>query len=374
MQLEIIELLDEDWKAKCQSDEGVLHPLTCLRATCKRLEERSNPALFQSIQMSTTDPRKYQIYKEYAPKLARYLREIAFVVFMGDDELDLVYHTVFQHATNLRELKPGLYQTDTEQHTLLLDAVARLQNLEVVMVGEVDYDEEDPLGAYDLVRGTFNHRFLNHVLDHHAQSLRTLVLYSMHPIHETTFRKLRDTTPQLRSFKCTRAITIETRAAFTEPQRWACADRLEFVYFRRCGVHAATIARHLAMGVFGKLHSLHMIMCGDELDDSMEPVGATWAIPPLESVEIEHFMDWEMDKLQTIHAKKVYATRVWSAREICIGAFGKAATFPGAMELHVAKTWDDEKFEELRKSCAKRGLMKVERDHAPMASCMCHPD
>ena len=374
--MEIIELLDEDWKAKRQGDKDVLHPLRCLRVTCKSLEEHCNPTLFQSMTMYHSSPTstKFTIYKDYAPKLARYLKEIVFVVFMGNDEIDLVYHTVFQHATNLRQLKVGLYREDVEQHTHLLDAVAHLQSLEVVMVGDLDYEEHAPLGAYDLVRGTFNHRFLNHVLDHHAQRLRTLLLYNMHPIHETTFRKLRDTTPQLRRFECTRAITIETRAAFTEPQRWACADRLEFLYLRGCGIHAATIARHLAMGVFGKLRSLHMVMCGDELDDSTEPVGTAWAIPPLERVEIEHFMDWEMDKLKTIHAKEVYITRVWSARGLCIEAFGKSTTFPGAVGLHVAKTWDDEKFEELKRSCAKRGLMKVERDHAPITSCSCHPD
>ena len=117
-----------------------------------------------------------------------------------------------------------------------------------------------------------------------------------------------------------------------------------------------------------------MVMCGDERDDPTEPVGAAWTIPSLESVDIEHFTDWEMEKLQTIHTKKVCATRVWGARGLSIEAFGKPTTFPGAVELHVAKTWDDEKFEELRKSCAKRGLMKVERDHVPMASCPCHPD
>lgn len=369
-------MLDEDWEANRRDDITVAHPLTCLRAACKWLEELSNPTLFQSIKMYHSDPRKSKMYKELAPRLAKYLTGIAFVIFMGNDEVekDLINHMLLQFATNLRRLRVGLYRDDVGPHTHILDAIAHLQNLEEVTMDDIDYEEDVPLIAYDLVPRSLNHRLLNHILDHHAQRLRTLVLHSMHPIHETTFRKLRGTTPQLRRFECTRAISIETRAVFTEPQQWACADRLEHLYLRRCGVHAATVARHLAMGVFGKLRSLHMVMCGDNSDDSRERVGAGWTIPPLEKVEIEHFMDWEMDKLRTIHAKTVIATRVWSRRGLCVEAFGKTMTFPGAVELHVARTWDDEKFEELKRNCAKRGLTKVMRDHAPMASCFCHPD
>ena len=324
--------------------------------------------------MISPAPRKPEMFKELAPKLAGYLRNIAFVISINNYERDLVYHMLLQNAPNLRRLSVWLSRGDVEPHTQILDALAHIRTLEDVIIGDVNYGEHSPLLEYDLVPSTFNHRFLNHILDHHAQRLRTLILSSTNPIHETTFRKLRETTPQLRRFECTRAITIDTRAAFTEPQRWACADRLEHLYFRRCGIHAATIARHLAMGVFGKLRSLHMVMCGDGSDDSTEPVGTAWSIPPLERVEVEHFTNWEMDKLRTIHTKKVYVARDWTGRSQCVDAFGKDTTFPGAVELHVATTWGDERFEELRRSCAKRGLIKVERDHAPMASCLCHPD
>jgi len=57
---------------------------------------------------------------------------------------------------------------------------------------------------------------------------------------------------------------------------------------------------------------------------------------------------------------------VRSSRPLCIGAFRTSTTFPGAAELHVEENWDDKDFEELKRSCAMRGLTKVEQDLDPL--------
>ena len=75
-------------------------------------------------------------------------------------------------------------------------------------------------------------------------------------------------------------------------------------------IHFATTARDLGAGVFGLRRSFHTAICGDGSDDPTNPVATIWTILPFERVEVEHFDDWEMDKLEYIHAMKVYVTGV----------------------------------------------------------------
>jgi len=76
-------------------------------------------------------------------------------------------------------------------------------------------------------------------------------------------------------------------------------------------IHFATTARDLGAGLFGSRRSFHMAICGgDGSDDPTDPTATIWTIPPFVGVEVEHFDDREMDRLECMHAMKVYVTGV----------------------------------------------------------------
>jgi len=367
IQIEIVEFLQADWQATIAYQRQT-HPLKSLRLTCKQLEALCNPVFAQCILINPRDrPAGLEIRKELAPKFAKYLKvmEISLLKHQKEDNslLESVCTTILEHAVHLRRLALCHFSTYTMAHDQLLSAISKLNALEDVIIWEFDFASH--LQSYRTVQTTFHHRLLNQILDYHSQRLRVLVVCGRTPMHESTFLKLRDTASQLRHLELSRCLTTETRDVFTHPQRWACAGHLQYLYIWRCAIQSATITRHIGAGVFGPLRTFHMVGCGDVSDDPLELAATTWTIPPLSKVQVEHFNDREMDSLSCIRAKKVCIKRVWSGRRPCIEAFRKSTTFPEAVELHVEKEWDDKGLEELRRTCAMRGLMKVKRDLPP---------
>ena len=370
IQIEIIELLQGDWQSRGQRDP---HPLKSLRLTCKQLESLCNPVFASYIFISSAlDRSDLELYNELASKFAKYLKRVVFIIWRrpGEEELfmESVLTTILEGAVQLRQI--SLYHcntdADTGAHNQLLSAVSKLNTLEEVKIWEFAHPLFPLL--YDTIEFTFNHRFLNHILDYHSKRLRVLAVCNGTPMLESTFLKLRDTASHLRHLELSRCFTIETQGAFTDPRIWACAGRLEDLRIMRCAIHPATIMRHVGAGVFGPLRTLFIVGCEDDSEDDSggprEPAAAIWhwTIPPLNRVHVNRFNDQEMDSLKNIHAQKVYISRVWGVRSLCIEAFRKSTTFPEVAELHVENSWDDEDFEELKRSCAMRGLTKVERD------------
>jgi hypothetical protein len=347
-------------------DERQIHPLKALRRTCKQLEALCNPVFAKRISIYPWYLPALERRKVLASKFAKYLKEIGFSIWLhqGENELfmESVLTAILDRTVHLRRIALGHFTTDTMAHSQVLNAIGKLSVLEDVNISDLDYPASLP--PYGTVQSTFHHRLLNHILDCHSQRLRALVVCSRTPMHESTLLKLRDTASQLRHLEFRWCLTTETRDTFTVPRIWACAGRLEYLGFWKCAIHPATIARHIGAGVFGPVRRFHIAMCRDKSHDPTEPVATIWAIPPLTKVQVEYFSDWEMDKLRSIHAEKVYIKmyRDWSDRRPFIEAFSQSTTFPQVTELHVQKDWDDKDFEELRRSCAMRGLTKVERD------------
>src|SRR5258706_5759124 len=370
IQIEIIELLQGDWQALARLVGGNPHPLKPLRLTCKQLEALCNPVFARVTFISNALGRpELELRNELASKFAKYLKKVVFFIEerQGEKELfmESVLTAILEGAVHLRHISVCHHSTDTGAHIQLLSAISKLSALQGVnILWELDFPLYSP--PYSTIQLTFHHRLLNHILDYHSQRLRVLAVCGGTAMHESTFLKLRDTASQLRHLDLSQCLTTETRDAFSDPRIWACAGRLESLYIMRCAIRPATITRHVGAGVFGPLSTLCIVKCGDESgDDSgdpQEPGAAIWTIPPLKSVHVEQFNDREMDSLRSIHAKKVYIRGVWSGRPLCIEAFRKSTTFPEVAELHVEKGWDDENFEELKGSCAMRGLTKVERD------------
>ena len=364
IQIEIIELLQDDWRTRPMGQRHP-HPLKSLRLTCKQLESLCNPVFANFIFIgSSLDRPELELRNELASKFAKYLKRVIFFISGLQEAKELfmesVLTAILDGAVHLRKLSIIYLRTDTGAHNQLLSAISRLGTLEDVKIWELEYPLfSPPDGTIEL---TFNHRLLNHILDYHSQRLRVLVVSSGTPMLESTFLKLRDTASQLRHLELNQCLTIETRGAFTDPQIWACADRLEDLSILRCAIRPATIVRHVGAGVFGPLRTLYILRCGDDSGDPPEPAAAIWTIPPLNWVHVDQFNDREMDSLRSIHAKKVFMRRVWSGRPLCIEAFRKSTTFPEVAELHVEKGWDDKDFEELKRSCAMRGLTMVKRD------------
>ena len=365
IQIEIIELLQDDWQELSRLVGERPHPLKRLRLTCKQLEVLCNPvfANFTCIS-SALDRPKLELLNELASKFAKYLKRMVFFIdcLRGEKELfmESVLTAILEGAVHLREIFMAHRSTDIGAHSQLLSAISKLSALQDVKLWEAERPVYSP--PYGAVQLTFHHRLLNTILDYHSQRLRVLVISSGTPMHESTFLKLRDTASQLRYLDICQCLTTETRDAFKDPRIWSCAGRLESLDILRCAISPAIITRHVGAGVFGPISTLCIIKCGDDSGDPPEPAAAIWTIPPLNKVQIDVFNDQEMDSLRNIHAKKVYIREVWSSRSLCIEALSKSTTFPEVVELHVEKDWDDADFEELKRSCAMRGLTKVERD------------
>jgi len=361
IQIDIIELLQRDWHSQP-------YALKSLRLTCKQLEALCNPVFAESICIRLLDRSALELRNEFAPKFAKYLKVMACHIPEHGGEVELfmesVLTTILERAVHLRKITLNFCSTDTRAHSQLLNAIGNLGALEDVGIWEYDYPQRRP--PYDTVQFSFHHRLLNRIIDCHSQRLRVLVVSGRTPMHESTFLKLRDTASQLRRLSISRCLTIETRGAFAEPQKWACSGRLEYLFIHQCAIHSATIARHIAAGVFGPLHTFYIFGCRENSGDSLELAATVWTIPPLHWVRVDQLNDVEMSTLRCIRAKKVYTRMVWSNRPQCIEVFGRSTTFPEAVELHVEKDWDNKDFEELKRSCAMRGLTKVERDLYPL--------
>jgi len=318
------------------------------------------------ISIRPSDRSVLELRNELAPKFAKYLKAMTCHITHHGGEAELfmesVLTTILEHTVHLRKISLRYTSTDTRGHSQLLNAISKLNFLEDFSIWKLDY----PLynAPYDTIQSTFHHRLLNHILDYHSQRLRVLVVSGRTPIHESTFFKLRDTASQLQRLSISN-LTIETRGAFADPQRWACAGRLEFLFLSECAIHSAIIARHIGAGVFGPLRRFYIIGSGENSGDSLELAATVWTIPPLDWVHVDEVNELEMSRLSSIHAKKVYMKMLWSSRLLCIEAFRVSTTFPEAAELHVEEDWDDKDFEELKRSCAMRGLTKVERDLDP---------
>jgi len=361
IQFEIIELLQRDWQA---SLDVQTHPLKSLRLTCKQLEALCNPVFATFISINPLNRRALELRKELAPKFAKYLKVVECHISGQEGKvelfMELVLTAVLERTVHLRQITLHYASTDTRAHRQLLSAISRLNALEHVRIRELDHQGYSL--RYETVQSTFYHRLLNHILDYHSLRLRVLLVSGSAPMHESTFLKLRDTASQLRELSISRCLTIETRSAFADPQRWACAGRLEYLLIKQCAIHSATIARQIGAGVFGPLRKVHIVGCRDMSGDSLESAATVWTIPPLKWVQVDQFNDLEISRLRSIHAKKVYMRMARKRRPLCIGAFKGSTTFPGAAELHVENNWDDKDFEELKRSCAMRGLTKIKRD------------
>jgi hypothetical protein len=365
IQLEIIELLQRDWQAKFVGQQQT-HPLKSLRLTCKQLEALCNPVFAKFISIHAASRPTLELRKEYASKFAKYLK--AMVCYISEQagakerfiQFEFVLTTILEHAVHLQKITLYHDSTDTRAHIQLLSAISKLSALEEVRIREFEYPPDPP--PYDTIQSTFHHRLLNHILDYHSQRLRVLEVCARTPMHESTFLKLRDTANQLRELELIQCLTIETRGTFVDPQIWACAGRLENLHIEKCAIHPATITRHIGAGVFGPLHTLHIVGGRGDSDDLPESAATVWTIPPLSRVEVDQFNDLEMSGVWSIHAKTVCMRKIWSGRPLCIEAFRRSTTFPGVVELQMENNWDDKNFEELKRSCAMRGLTKVERD------------
>jgi len=303
-----------------------------------------------------------ELRTELAPKFAKYLKVVECHITEHGRDLEIfmesVLTTILEHTVHLRRISLYYTTNDTSAHSQLLNAISQLNFLEDVTIWKVDcplYSE-----PYDTIQSTFHHRLLNHILDYHSQRLRVLVVGGR-TLHESTFLKLRDTASQLRRLSIS-SLTIEIRGAFADPQRWACAGRLEYLYIGQCAIHSATIARQIGAGVFGPLRTFYIAGSGENSGDSLELAATVWTIPPLDWVQLVEVNELEMSRLSSIHAKKVSMRMLWSSRPLCIEAFRMSTTFPEAVELHVEGVWDDKDFDELKRNCAMRRLTKVERD------------
>lgn len=222
----------------------------------------------------------------------------------------------------------------------------------------------------DIQKGVYN-RAIGRVVDSHASKIRSLTYQCVIPLHPPTFARLRDEAPSLRSLSFLHSISIGCSALLREPIRWASADALEELTFRRCeGVHSGYLAHSLAAGIFGcTLRRLELVSCGEMGDDRSVPPPANVQEFHLGTLVVDHSEAWELRGLVTLRVDHAVLTRVdWKEINELLDEDNR---FTQLKTLTVEPLEKHEGDEGLVRRCLLRGI-ELLRTGIAFASCSCH--
>ena len=222
----------------------------------------------------------------------------------------------------------------------------------------------------DIQQGVYN-RAIGRVVDSHASKIRSLTYQCVIPLHPPTFARLRDEAPSLRSLSFLHSISMGCSALLREPIRWASADALEELTFRRCeGVHSGYLAHSLAAGIFGcTLRRLELVSCGEMGDDRTVPPPANVQEFHLGTLVVDHSEAWELRGLVTLRVDHAVLTRVdWKEINELLDEDDR---FTQLKTLNVEPLEKNEGDEGLVRRCLLRGI-ELLRTGIAFASCSCH--
>ena len=222
----------------------------------------------------------------------------------------------------------------------------------------------------DVQKGAYN-RAIERVVDSHALRLRSFTYEHAIPFHPPTFARLRNEATSLRSLRFLHGVSIESGAFFREPIRWASADTLEELSFRRCeGVHSGHLAHNLVAGIFGcSLRRLEIVSCGRPADDRTVPPPSNVQDFHLETLVVDHSEAWELRGLVTLQIDHAVLTRVdWKEINELLDETDR---FPQLKSLIVEPLEDNVNDEGLVRRCLLRRI-ELLRTGVAFASCSCH--
>lgn len=282
--------------------------------------------------------------------------------------------SLFDYLLNLTDLTATYLKGDTNQYRDLVRACCRRTSLQKLRLMEANLDlTVTPTDPGDSFPGHyFVDYFVEAILAVAGIRLKTFAHIASLPLHSSTFMALR-AHAHLRTVVLRTSIQSNLRALFNQPERWASASTLQKLVIRTCsGVHAATVAVHVASGVFGHLHTLSVIRCGYDDNGLFQAVNQppTPTIDDLKRLDIDHADLQEVMALSTIHVQDVYATRVFTIA--LINALD-AGGWPGLRTLHSQENCSGPLFLELRRACDAREI-NLSTDAVPYGKCTCHDE
>jgi hypothetical protein len=338
----------------------------CLRALFQEPPPLTPPCLASRIEGLTT-----------ASKIGRYVRKLSISLVTLNSKDRLVLSSIFGYLDSLTDLKLVYVKEDRRPCRSLIRACCRRTSLINLCVEEAGLDitttPADP--GRSASRRYFVDHLIQAILKVDTLHLETFAHIASLPLHLSTFTALRARAAHLRKVVFRTSIQSNLRATFNQPTQWASASRLEELTIRTCsGVNLASVAIHVANGVFGRLKKLSVIRSG--YDDHVRFAAVNqprpWTIGILERLDIDHADHSEVTALSTIHVQEVYATRVYTSA--LISALNGGG-WPGLRKLHTHPQGSGAGplLLALKGACDRRTI-GLETDAKPYGNCDCHDE
>lgn len=353
-------------------------------STCVLLSRLSEPFVFRHILLDCIQLLSDETSRNDLRNFIKFGRHVRKLTIIPQHPCDFVVATPI-----LLEIVSHLQQWNVQELVLLLRddqlddvELGRIfRSLPVVTKWTICEGYCDPEDTYwgefdgtpkDVEQGVYN-RTIARMVDSHASQIRSLTYQCLIPLHPPTFARLRDEAPSLRSLSFLHSISIDCSALFREPIRWASADTLEELTFRRCeGVHSGYLAHNLAAGIFGcTLRRLEIVSCGEPGDDRTVPPPSNAQEFHLGTLVVDHSEAWELRGLVTLRIDHAVLTRVdWQEINELLDEDDR---FPQLKTLAVEPLEKNEGDEGLVKRCLARRI-ELLRTGIAFASCSCHEE
>jgi hypothetical protein len=287
-------------------------------STCTTLAILCTPVLFRFISLEEVDSKRQRRLAENAQDLGEIVHQLTFTLTSGaTDSKGFRVYRMLAYMPSIRFLTVIHEREDVSNHAALLNIIDRLSHLECITLQERNYDTTfNRLPHRNVeVSQTFFHRFLHKVVDVHGHRLKSLHLYTLLPLNEELYIKIRDFTPNLRKITLTSNIDVDLRGQFAEPMLWASGKTgsLESLTLYNCaGVHAGNFVQNLLRGVYGnQLKLVQMIACGySQSDIPMIPPASTPAQAMVDRLHLDHMSGWELEALSRIPVRDLSLTRL----------------------------------------------------------------
>jgi hypothetical protein len=287
-------------------------------STCKCLAVLCAPVLFRFISLEEDDSERQSRLAENSQGLGQFVHELRFTLSSSSSNGKvLCVYQMLAHMPNIRSLTVIHDREDIAGHAAFLSTIERFSRLERLTLQEKNYD---PAFNYLPHRNvevpqTFFDQFLCKVMELYGHGLKAIYLFTLLPLREELYIKIRDLTPNLRSITFTGSIDVGLQSQFAKPIPWASSKSgsLERLTLHNCaGVHAGNFVQNLLYGVYGtRLKSVQLIACGDsEIDTPSIPSASTPTYVMVNHLHLDHMSGWELEALSRIPVQDLSLTRL----------------------------------------------------------------
>ena len=344
-------------------------------STCKTLASLCAPFFFRSISLKEGDSKRQRRLAKRAQGFGEFVHELRFTLKSGstDGKNSQVYQMLAK-MPNIRAITVIHKREDIASHTALLTTITQLLQFESLTLQEKNYHpafNHLPLQHVGVAR-TFFHQFLHNVVNLHGHRLKALHLFTLLPLSEDLYIKIRDFTPNLQQITFAGSIGVELLRQFSEPIVWASGETgsLESLTLHTCtGVHASNFTQNVIRGVYGNhLKSVCLIACGYSITDI--PSAITASTPnqvTVDRLHLDHMAGWELEALSLISVQELSLTTLFPSDLLRLPAL-LAMGFVGMRKMRLIprlaalEAWENVSkeagggYKELQARCLQRGV------------------